>query len=140
MDKGDLAVIATSPQRRSPGPDSADPWPDFHYLTGLDHPTCGLILEKPDAGPLREHLFTPEPSSSLWDGSISPDQTAAAANCVHEACEQRSQTQNNQFGHGAGQLTVGGKKEKALGIPALFYFDSDRWCGPVNAFNGRSAL
>jgi glutaredoxin-related protein len=32
------------------------------------------------------------------------------------------------------------KKEKALGIPALFYFDSDRWCGLVNAFKERSVL
>lgn len=79
MDIGDLAVIATSPQRRIPGPDSADPWPDFHYLTGLDHPGCGLILEKPNTGPLRERLFIPDPADALWNGSLPHSLPATSA-------------------------------------------------------------
>ena len=77
---GDLAVLATGPQRRVPGADSADPWPDFHYLTGLDHADCGLMLERPLEGEgLREWLFVPEAGGEVaWDAPVGASAVAAA--------------------------------------------------------------
>jgi len=79
LSPGDLAVIATGPQRRFPGPDSADPWPDFFYLTGIDHPHASLMLECSAAdGRLREWLFLPESPAALWDGVIPRTEVTAA--------------------------------------------------------------
>ncbi|HWB04149.1 MAG TPA: Xaa-Pro aminopeptidase [Verrucomicrobiales bacterium] len=64
---GSLAVIATGPHPLPCGVDSAKPWPDFHYLTGLREPQSGLILEAHPAGEGRAVLFAP-PHDHLWDG------------------------------------------------------------------------
>jgi Xaa-Pro aminopeptidase len=79
LSPGDLAVIATGPQRRAPGADSADPWPDFVYLTGIDHPNARLMIDCSAAdGRIRERLFLPESSATLWERAISSEEIAAA--------------------------------------------------------------
>jgi Xaa-Pro aminopeptidase len=60
---GSMAVIGTGPHALPCGVDSAEPWPDFYYLTGLREPGAFLILTKE-----RALLFLP-PRDALWEGA-----------------------------------------------------------------------
>jgi Xaa-Pro aminopeptidase len=60
---GSMAVIATGPHPLPCGVDSAEPWPDFFYLTALREPGAFLILT---AG--QSLLFLP-PRDALWEGA-----------------------------------------------------------------------
>ena len=60
---GAVAVISTGPHALPCGVDSAEPWPDFHYLTSLREPGSFLVLTKE-----RVILFL-SPRDALWEGA-----------------------------------------------------------------------
>jgi Xaa-Pro aminopeptidase len=75
LPQGALAVIATGRHAAPCGPDSAEPWPDFYYLTGRREPRSALIIRADRDGNGRTILFTPVRNGrdELWHGPAAPD-------------------------------------------------------------------
>jgi len=100
---GSLAVIATGRYAVACGVDSAAPWPDFFYLTGLRDPQCALILSSAQDGPAQTVLFTPQRSAQteLWEGPSGNREGPANVRPVTEF-----KTVLRALAHGAGTIYV----------------------------------